>query len=105
MLDRITAALADRLILSPTRHRVPALFVVALRDRVVPAHCQRLILDAYGGAHKLLEQPEADHATPLFASEVARLRTLADWLLNEVERQRSESQPNAGRQEKQRNQP
>jgi pimeloyl-ACP methyl ester carboxylesterase len=71
---------------------VPALFVVALRDQAVPASCQRLVLNAYRGDHKLLDQAEADHATPLSESETARLKTLADWLLDNIERQRSGSQ-------------
>jgi pimeloyl-ACP methyl ester carboxylesterase len=84
---------------------VPALFVVALRDQVVPAHCQRLVLDAYGGDRQLLERTEADHATPLSESEASRLNQMASWLLDCVEHQRSGSQRNAGRSGERRDKP
>lgn len=84
---------------------VPAMFVIALRDQVVPAHCQHLILEAYGGDHQLLEQTEADHATPLSELETNELRQMASWLLDCVERRRSGSRPNAGRRGKRRDQP
>ena len=65
---------------------VPALFVTALRDPVVPAVCQRRIVDAYAGAYRVLEQPEGEHATPLSALEMARLKRSAAWLLDSVQR-------------------
>lgn len=67
---------------------VPALFVTALRDPVVPAVCQRRIVDAYAGACRVLEQPEGEHATPFSALEMARLKRSAAWLLDSVQRRR-----------------
>lgn len=67
---------------------IPALFVTALRDPVVPAVCQRLIVDAYAGAYRVLEQPEGAHATPLSEHEMARLKRQAAWLLDSVQYRR-----------------
>jgi pimeloyl-ACP methyl ester carboxylesterase len=59
---------------------VPAVFVTAQQDTVVPARIQRQIIDAYHGPSKVLSMPEADHATPMRDSELEQLRALANWL-------------------------
>jgi len=60
--------------------RVPAVFVVALQDRIVPAMCQRQIIDAYAGPKRVLDRPQAGHDTPLHQGDVQQLRALAAWL-------------------------
>jgi pimeloyl-ACP methyl ester carboxylesterase len=69
--------------------RVPALFVTALKDRVVPVNCQNLVVDAYGGPSRVLEQPDGEHATPLSAPQTTRLKGFATWLLDSIERTRT----------------
>lgn len=59
---------------------VPAVFLVALQDRIVPAVCQQQIIAAYAGPKRVLDRPEADHDTPLHESDVQQLRALATWL-------------------------
>jgi pimeloyl-ACP methyl ester carboxylesterase len=58
----------------------PAVFLVALQDRIVPARHQRQIIDAYAGPKQVLDRAEADHDTPLHRSDVQELHTLATWL-------------------------
>lgn len=60
--------------------RVPAVFIVAQQDRIVPARCQKQIIDAYAGPKRVLDRPEADHDTPLYEGDVRQLRELAAWL-------------------------
>jgi len=64
---------------------VPALFITAFQDRVVPVACQYRIIDAYGGDRRVLKQPQGGHATPLTESEMNRLEQLAAWLLDELD--------------------
>lgn len=72
--------------------KVPAVFVTAYRDEVVPVACQYRIIDAYGGACQVLEQSEGGHATPLSETETARLEQLATWVLADIDRRRLRSQ-------------
>jgi pimeloyl-ACP methyl ester carboxylesterase len=65
--------------------KVPALFVTASQDQVVPAEYQYRIIDAYGGDHRVLEQPQGGHATPLSESEINQLERLAAWLLGNLD--------------------
>ena len=64
--------------------KVPALFLTAFRDQVVPVACQYRIIDAYGGDRRVLEQPQGGHATPLSDAEMNRLKQLAGWLLDNL---------------------
>jgi pimeloyl-ACP methyl ester carboxylesterase len=59
---------------------VPALFLVARRDRIVPAPLQQKIIDAYAGPKQVLNRPHADHDTPLDEDDLQELRSLAAWL-------------------------
>lgn len=59
---------------------VPAVFLVAEQDRIVPAPVQQQIIRAYKGPKKVLSRPGADHDTPLDASDLQQLRSLASWL-------------------------
>jgi pimeloyl-ACP methyl ester carboxylesterase len=60
--------------------RAPAVFLVALQDRIVPAIHQRQIIEAYAGPKQVLDRPDADHDTPLHAADVQELQSLATWL-------------------------
>lgn len=60
--------------------RVPAVFLVALQDRIVPARVQRQIIDAYAGPKQVLNRPAADHDTPLDENDLQQLRSAATWL-------------------------
>ena len=66
--------------------RVPAVFLVAERDRIVPARIQRQIIEAYAGPKQVLNRPGADHDTPLDENDLQQLRSLATWL-NDAMRQ------------------
>ena len=67
--------------------KVPAVFVTALQDGVVPASYQRQIIAAYGGAYRVLEQPEAGHATLPTESEMVQLKVLTGWLFDQINRE------------------
>jgi pimeloyl-ACP methyl ester carboxylesterase len=58
----------------------PAVFLIALQDRIVPAGQQRQIFEAYAGPKQVLDRAEADHDTPLHESDVQELHALAAWL-------------------------
>jgi pimeloyl-ACP methyl ester carboxylesterase len=66
--------------------RVPAVFLVARQDRIVPAMCQQQIIDAYAGPKRVLYRSEADHDTPLHEGDVQQLRELAAWLNQAIRR-------------------
>lgn len=59
---------------------IPALFLVALRDRIVPASCQKQIITAYAGPKRVFNRTDADHDTPLHATELDELQSHAAWL-------------------------
>jgi pimeloyl-ACP methyl ester carboxylesterase len=58
----------------------PAVFLIALQDRIVPAKHQQQIVDAYAGPKQVLDRAEADHDTPLHRHDVQQLHALAAWL-------------------------
>ena len=66
------------------RATVPAVFITAQRDAVVPAHLQRQIIEAYGGPSKVFSMPDADHAASLSESDLEHLRPLASWLYHQA---------------------
>ena len=68
------------------RATVPALVVTAQQDRVVSAHIQREIINAYAGSLRVFSMPDADHGTPLAESDLEQLRPLASWLYDLVTR-------------------
>jgi len=63
-----------------SRISAPAVFLVALQDRIVPARHQKQIIDAYAGPKRVLDRPAADHDTSLLEAELQQLRALAGWL-------------------------
>jgi pimeloyl-ACP methyl ester carboxylesterase len=62
------------------RATVPAVFVASGRDTVVPPRYQRPVYEAYAGPKRLLVLPDADHATPMTAVELAEYHALLAWL-------------------------
>lgn len=62
------------------RAQVPAVFVTALKDRVVFPGIQRRIIDAYAGPSRTFSMPDADHDTALSDSQLEGLRHHTDWL-------------------------
>jgi len=46
------------------RARAPAIFVMAMRDTVIPTEYQQRIFDAYAGDKRLIQLEDADHADP-----------------------------------------
>jgi len=82
----LTRALAHQIpehldsIRNAARIQVPAVFVMALRDRVVPARFQQQIIEAYDAPKRVLGMPEADHDTPLSERDLEQLRPLVNWL-------------------------
>jgi uncharacterized protein len=62
------------------RSTCPGVFLVAERDRTIPAKTQRLVVDAFKGPRRMIVQKGADHADSLTAAEAAELQTAMDWL-------------------------
>jgi pimeloyl-ACP methyl ester carboxylesterase len=63
------------------RAAVPAVFVTAKQDRIVPARIQNQIISVYAGPLKVFSMPDADHDTPLTERDLEQLRSLASWLV------------------------
>lgn len=59
---------------------VPAVFITAQQDTIVPPHIQRQIITAYQGPLKVFVMPKAEHDTPLTKNDLAQLRPLVHWL-------------------------
>ena len=59
---------------------VPALFVLSGRDRIVPAACQEMVLQAYQGKYKTLRMKYANHDTPMSPDHREEYNELLDWL-------------------------
>lgn len=66
------------------RATVPAVFVTAQQDRIVPARIQRQIIDVYNGPLKVFSLPGAGHDTPLTENDLEQLRPLASWLYDVI---------------------
>lgn len=58
----------------------PAVFVVAQQDEIVPTEIQQRIVDAYAGPKRVVELPDATHATKLSESDKQRLELCRRWL-------------------------
>lgn len=63
-----------------TQCRVPAVFIMSGRDRVVPPRYQQRIHRAYAGPKKIVVDPEADHATLMDKSVEEEYRQALAWL-------------------------
>jgi pimeloyl-ACP methyl ester carboxylesterase len=62
------------------RSRAPAVFLLAMQDRIVPPRYQQAIHEAYGGESTIVQLHEADHATPLTDEQQCRFRNALLWL-------------------------
>jgi hypothetical protein len=70
----------------------PAVFVMSGRDRLVPPRYQRLIHARYAGPYRLLELPQADHATPLDDHQLRQYAQLLYWLREQAIKRHRERQ-------------
>ena len=61
--------------------QVPAIFLLAEEDEVVAPRFQALVVDAYGGAKRVIHLPGADHNSPLDDDCLTKLHGALDWLL------------------------
>ena len=68
---------------------VPAIFISAQQDTIVPLNIQRLIITAYQGPIQVYSMPKADHDTPLTKNDLAQLRPLVQWLIENLSCARS----------------
>ena len=59
---------------------VPAIFITAQQDTIVPPHIQCQIITAYRGRLRVFSMPKAHHDTPLTEHDFARLCPLVHWL-------------------------
>lgn len=66
------------------RSSVPALFVTAMQDHVVPASIQYRVIEGYAGPSRVVKQPGGDHNTPLSGAELEQLRSAARWFRGRV---------------------
>lgn len=66
------------------RATAAAVFVLAMRDQIVPTAVQQQVYDAYAGPKRILERPNADHDTPLSENDIQRLHEMKVWLHDAV---------------------
>ncbi len=59
---------------------VPAVFVLAQQDEVVPHDVQQRIVEAYAGPKRVIELPDATHDAKLTDAEQQELLTCKAWL-------------------------
>lgn len=59
----------------------PAIFLLAQKDEVVPAHYHRLVVDAYAGEKRVISLPSAYHNDPIEGTALAELNNALGWLL------------------------
>jgi hypothetical protein len=64
------------------RCTVPAVFLLAEKDRTVPPEVQREVYGAYAGSKRLIVQIGAGHADPLDDATERQLRDGMDWILS-----------------------
>lgn len=61
---------------------VPAVFLLAGRDHVVPPKYQAKVFDAYAGEKRAIHRAEADHNDPLDGVASEEFEAAMDWLLD-----------------------
>jgi len=64
------------------RLRVPAVFLLAGSDEVIPPKYHRMVVDAYAGPRHLIPLPGAHHNDPLTREAAAALEREKEWLWN-----------------------
>jgi hypothetical protein len=62
------------------RCSMPAIFLTADRDSVIPPRYQRMVIDAYAGTKRVVVQKGADHVVVLSDNELRQLRDASDWM-------------------------
>ena len=60
---------------------VPAIFLLAERDEVVPPRYHRLVVEAYTGEKRVIPLPSAYHNDPIEGAALADFYKALDWLL------------------------
>ena len=61
--------------------QVPAIFLLAEKDEVVPPHYHKLVVEAYAGEKRVIQLPGAYHNDPIESAALANLNNAVDWLL------------------------
>jgi pimeloyl-ACP methyl ester carboxylesterase len=62
------------------RCQVPAVFLMSMKDRTVPARYQQLISAAYAGPKQVVELADADHVFEMTVDEQRRYGAALTWL-------------------------
>jgi cephalosporin-C deacetylase-like acetyl esterase len=60
--------------------KVPAIFVLAGKDRTVAPQYQKMVVDAYAGEKHLVRMPQGDHNSPIAGETLQRFQSELDWL-------------------------
>jgi pimeloyl-ACP methyl ester carboxylesterase len=60
---------------------VPAIFLLAEKDEVIPPRYHRLVVDAYAGKKRVIQLPGAYHNDPIEGAALADFHRALDWLL------------------------
>jgi pimeloyl-ACP methyl ester carboxylesterase len=63
---------------------VPAIFLLAEKDEVVPPRYHRLVVDAYAGEKRVISLRGAHHNDPIEGTALADLNKALDWLLSKA---------------------
>ena len=61
--------------------QVPAIFLLAEKDEVVPPHYHKLVVEAYAEEKRVIQLPGAYHNDPIESAALANLNNAVDWLL------------------------
>ena len=64
-----------------TAIQIPAIFLLAEKDEIVPPRYHRLVVDAYAGQKRVVTLRDAYHNTPVEGAGLADLDRALDWLL------------------------
>ena len=62
------------------RIHVPAIFLLAENDEIVPPKFQRLVVDSFAGEKQVITLPGAYHNSPIEGSVVTEVQRAYDWL-------------------------
>ncbi len=63
---------------------VPAIFLLAEKDEVVPTRYHQLVFDAYAGTKRVIHLPGAHHNDPIEGTALAELNNALGWLLRQT---------------------
>lgn len=63
--------------------RVPAIFLLAEQDRIVPPKFQHMVVDAYAGEKRVIPLDGAGHNSPMDGVALTHFHTALDWLVSE----------------------